>query len=97
MIASPLVYPDGCSISVAAVSCSEYWSNRVDYWNDVYGVFMIYYRVECHYNVMLSHCARLVIAFNLNFQAYSQKVALYLHMLQLELCNNLDNKIISKR
>ena len=59
-------------------------------------MYMVYYRVECHYNVMLSHCARLVIAFNLNFQACSQKVALYLRMLQLKLCNNLDNKIISK-
>ena len=40
-IIPPLVYPDRCSLSVAAVSCSEYWSDRVDYWNDVYGMYCI--------------------------------------------------------
>ena len=35
---SAVVYPDRCNISVAAVGCEEYWSNRVDYWSDVYGM-----------------------------------------------------------
>ncbi|XP_065904180.1 protein arginine N-methyltransferase 3-like isoform X2 [Dysidea avara] len=40
------IYPNKCSVSVAAVSCEEYWSDRVDYWNDVYGFKMTCMRSE---------------------------------------------------
>ena len=52
----PLVYPDRCSLSVAAVSCSEYWSDRVDYWNDVYGVYCILCVFMCKRGTCMHVC-----------------------------------------
>lgn len=41
VIAALTVFPNECSISLVALGNKFEWASKVDYWNDVYGMFSL--------------------------------------------------------